>query len=82
MVERAHLPDLKTGKKVLQLPAPALGVLAQAAQARIAELEERARAPQRSGGSLSGLFGVPSTAVPRETSLRGSRPSPVALSAA
>lgn len=48
----------------------------EAAQARIAELEERARAPQSSGSFLSGLFGVPSGATPsRETGSRGSRPS-------
>lgn len=33
----------------------------EAAQARIQDLEERARAPQSSGGFLSGLFGVPSS---------------------
>jgi hypothetical protein len=33
----------------------------EAAQARIADLEERARAPQGSGGFLSGLVGVPSS---------------------
>ena len=49
----------------------------EAAQARIAELEERASAPQNSGGFLSGLFGVPSSAAPRETGPRGSRSSPV-----
>jgi uncharacterized protein len=48
----------------------------EAAQARIQELEERARAPQSSGGFLSGLFGVPSGETPsRETGLRGARPT-------
>ena len=47
----------------------------EAAQARIAELEERASAPQSSAGFLSGLFGVPSGATPRDAGPRRSRPS-------
>lgn len=49
----------------------------EAAQARIAEFEERARAPQGSGGFLSGLFGVPSGGTPsRDSGPRGSQPPP------
>jgi hypothetical protein len=47
-----------------------------AAQARITELEQRAPAPQSSGGFLSGLFGVPSSErTPREASPREFRPA-------
>ncbi len=47
----------------------------EAAQARIQELEERARAPQSSGGFLSGLFGMPSgSAALRNAGPRSSRP--------
>lgn len=36
----------------------------EAAQARIQDLEERARAPQGSGGFLSGIFGMPTGGTP------------------
>ena len=51
----------------------------EAAQARMTELEERARAPQSSGSFLSGLFGLPAGgASSQEMSRRGSRPSQAA----
>lgn len=48
----------------------------EAAQARIADLEERARTPQSSGGFLSGLFGMPAgDRAPREASRRETSPT-------
>ena len=51
----------------------------EAAQARIQQLEDRARAPQGSGGFLSGLFGTPAGGTPsRDIGQRESSPSPAA----
>jgi hypothetical protein len=49
----------------------------ETAQARIQDLEERARAPQGSGGFLSGIFGMPAGGAPsREVGQREARSLP------
>lgn len=52
----------------------------EAAQGRIQDLEERAQAPQGSGGFLSGIFGTPAGGAPvrdvRDVAQREVRPAP------